>query len=119
MPSLSQKFTEKLKEKFISQTNLRLAETNGDLEFKGAITGYEVTPIAPQGNQTAAMNRLTIRVNVEFENKKDNKQSWSVPFDHYADFPGTAVLSTVEEQLITEINEVLVDKIFTKAVVNW
>ena len=119
MPTLSQKFTEKLKEKFISQTNLTLVDANGDLVFKGAITGYEITPISPQGNQTAAQNRLTIIVNVEFENKKDAKQSWQNSFSRYADFPGTTALVTVEEQLVKEINEQIIEDIFNKAVVNW
>ena len=119
MPTLSQNFTEKLKEKLISQTNLTLANSNGDLEFKGAITGYEITPIAPQGNQTAAKSRLTMSVNVEFENKKDEKQNWTFAFSRYADFPGNVDLINVEEQLVKEINEQIVDDIFNKALVNW
>src|SRR5436189_5920813 len=60
--SLSQTFTEKLKDKFISQTNLASVPKDGDLVFEGAITNYTVVPIAVQPNETASQNRLTITV---------------------------------------------------------
>src|SRR6266478_3577513 len=57
--SLSQTFTERLKDKFISQTNLALSDKNADLTFEGSITNYSVAPIAIQSTETAAQNRLT------------------------------------------------------------
>ena len=74
--SLSQTFTEKLKDKFISQTNLALADKNGDLTFEGSITNYTISPISIQANEIAARNRLTISVNVKFTNLKDEKQNF-------------------------------------------
>jgi hypothetical protein len=65
-PVLSQAFTEKLKEKFVTQTSLRLIEKDGDLHFEGSITDYNTQPIAIQGTQTAALNRLTITVSAKF-----------------------------------------------------
>src|SRR5436190_10581390 len=44
-PLLSQVFTERLKQKFISQTNLSSVDKNGDLIFEGAIINYMVAPI--------------------------------------------------------------------------
>jgi type IV pilus biogenesis protein CpaD/CtpE len=38
-PSLSQDVTEKLKDKFISQTSLNMISGEGDLSFEGEITG--------------------------------------------------------------------------------
>src|SRR5690606_10975365 len=73
-PNLSSSFTERLKEKFITQTNLNLVENQGDLNFSGAITGYSTQPIAIQENETAALNRLTVTVNIKFVNLKDPRQ---------------------------------------------
>lgn len=117
--SLSQTFTEKLKDKFISQTNLALADKNGDLTFEGSITNYTVAPISIQTNEIAAQNRLTITVNVKFTNLKDEKQNFESTFSRYADFESSKNLAAIEDQLITEINEQLVDDIFNKAVINW
>ena len=117
--SLSQTFTEKLKDKFITQTSLALTDKNADLTFEGSITGYNVSPIAIQTNEIAAQNRLTMTVNVKFTNLKDDKQNFESSFSRYADFESTTNLATIEDQLITEITDQLVDDIFNKAVINW
>ena len=117
--SLSQTFTEKLKDKFISQTTLALADRNADLTFEGTISNYTVAPISIQSNEVAAQNRLTISVNVKFTNLKDEKQNFETSFSRYADFPSTQNLAVVEDNLIREINEQLVDDVFNKAVINW
>src|SRR6187551_2164284 len=72
-PSLSNAFTEKLKDKFVSETNLSLVKDNGDLNFEGAITDYNTQPTAITGNDNASLNRLTITVSVKFTNTKDSK----------------------------------------------
>ena len=117
--SLSQAFTEKLKEKFLSQTSLSSVDRDGDLTFEGSINGYSVQPLAIQANETAAQNRLIITVNVKFTNLKDEKQNFETSFSRYADFNSSQNLTSIEESLITEINSQLVDDIFNKAVINW
>src|SRR6187401_3638319 len=42
--SLSQEFTERLKDKFLSQTSLSLVDKNGDLTFEGTISNYTISP---------------------------------------------------------------------------
>lgn len=118
-PVLSQAFTEKLKDKFVSQTSLRLITASGDLQFEGYFTDYKTSPIAIQGTQTAALNRLTITVNVKFTNTKDSKQNFETSFSRYSDYVSTKSLSEVELSLIDDINKQLVDDIFNKAVSNW
>lgn len=117
--SLSQTFTEKLKDKFISQTSLSLITGNGDLTLEGSISAYNVSPQAIQTNEVAAQNRLSISVNVKFTNLKDEKQNFETTFTRYADFQSSINITSIEDQLITEINEQLVDDIFNKAVINW
>lgn len=117
--SLSQQFTEALKEKFISQTSLSIAEKGADLTLEGTISGYSIQPLAIQANETAAKNRLTISVSVKFTNLKDEKQNFDTGFSRFADFESSQNIAAVEDQLIKEINEQLVDDIFNKAVINW
>lgn len=118
-PSLSQTFTEKLRDKFVSQTNLTLLESNGDLRFEGYIADYNSQPIAIQGNEQAALNRLTISVKVKFENTKDPKQNFESTFTRYSDYDSRQDLTSVEISLIGEICTQLVDDIFNRAVINW
>jgi len=118
-PTISPMLTEALKDRFLSETNLTLVDYNGDMNFEGTITNYTVTPVAIQGNETAALNRLTVSVRVKFTNLVDEKQSFEYSFSRYEDYDSSQDLSAVEEELITSINTQLVDDIFTKAVVNW
>jgi hypothetical protein len=119
VPTLSRTVTDALRDYFTSQTNLNLVDRNGDLNLDGAITQYAVQPVAIQGNETAAMNRLTIVVSIKFTNKTDPKQNWEQTFSHYQDYSSTFNLSSVQEGLIKDITDQLVQDIFNKAVVNW
>ena len=118
-PSLSQTFTEKLKDRFVSQTNLELVKNSGELVFEGAITNYFSQPMAIQSTEQAALNRLTISVQVKYTNKKDTEKSFETAFTRYADFSSSQNLASVEVRLIDEICEQLVNDIFNKSVVNW
>lgn len=118
-PTLSQEFTEALQDKFQSQTSLTVVTSSGDFEIEGEIVGYTTTPMAIQGNETAALNRLTIAVNVRFTNKFSEKDNFEQRFSRYVDYDSSRNLSDVEQELIKQINEVLVEDIFNKAVVNW
>jgi hypothetical protein len=120
MPTLSRSFTDALRDYFTSQTNLILVDRNGDLNIEGAITAYTVTPVAIQGNETAAMNRLTIAVTVKFTNKKNEKQNFeNKTFSRYQDYSSSQDLASVQGALIKEIDDQLVQDIFNQAVVNW
>ncbi len=117
--TLSQEFTEKLKEKFLTQTNLSLVNGSADLTLEGTISTYVVTPQAIQANETAATNRLSITVNVKFTNLKDEKQNFETAFTRFSEYSSNQNLSAVEEELINDIISQLLDDIFNKAVINW
>ncbi len=118
-PSLSQILTDALKDRFQSQTSLKLTDTGGDLYFEGTIVDYNTRPIAIQGNDEAAQNRLTIQVKVSYINRFDESANFETTFSRYADYDSNRSLATVENQLISEIVDLLVDDIFNKSVVNW
>lgn len=118
-PTLAQEFTNALKEKFSSQTSLDVLNNNGDLVFEGAIRKYTTEPVAIQGDQTAALNRLSITVFVKFTNKIEPEQSFETSFTQYREYSSNESLSAVEDGLVEEINTDLVEDIFNKSVVNW
>ncbi|MCD4664087.1 MAG: hypothetical protein K8R68_02375 [Bacteroidales bacterium] len=118
-PSLSQKLTDAMKDKFESETNLIIVTTGGDLVLEGTITGYKTQPIAIQGNDQAALNRLTISIDVSYDNTFDEKMSFESVFSRYEDYESSRNLADVQESLIEEINQMLVEDVFNKAVINW
>ncbi|PKP51113.1 MAG: hypothetical protein CVT92_13560 [Bacteroidetes bacterium HGW-Bacteroidetes-1] len=118
-PLLSSIFTTALRDKFMNQTNLTMTTVNGDLAFEGEITEYATTPVAIQSDQTAAMNRLTITVNIRFISKVDESKSFESKFTQYIEYPSNENLNSIKDGMIAEITEALVDNIFNKAVVNW
>ena len=118
-PTLAASFTEALKEKFVTQTSLSLQNFGGDLDFAGEITTYDVAPVAIQGNETAALNRLTIAVHVKFVNLRDEKANFDRSFSAYEDYSANRPFSDVEGELVATIQEKLVEDIFNAAVANW
>lgn len=118
-PTLAAAFTEALKEKFVTQTSLSLQNFGGDLDFAGEITTYDVAPVAIQGNETAALNRLTIAVHVKFVNLRDEKANFDKTFSAYEDYAATRPFSDAEGELVATIQEKLVEDIFNAAVANW
>ena len=117
-PTMSQTFTEALKDK-MSSTRLGLVSKSGDLSFEGSITGYATSPIAIQSTDQAALNRLTVTVSVKYTCSFDEKKNFEQTFTRYADYESTKTLATVETELITQINEQLTQDIFNRALNDW
>jgi hypothetical protein len=118
-PTLSNEFSDKLKDKFIGQTTLNLVPSGGDLSIEGQIIDYRTQPVAIQGDETAALNRLTITINVKFTNSVEPTRSYETTFSRFAEYSSSTPLASVESALVNLINEALVEDIFNKAVVNW
>ena len=118
-PSLSQDFTNALKSKVQSQTPLTIVDSEGDYNFEGEITNYYIAPTAIQGNDVAAMNRLSITIRVTFTNKFDETANFEQSFSRYVDFRSDMNFTAIENTLVSEINEALTDDIYNKAFVNW
>ncbi len=120
-PILSQSFTEDMREFFQRNTTLALTNDEGDLQLDGSITRYDFTPVSPQANalENAALNRLTIAVNVRFVNTKDESQNFESVFSAYEDFPEGQNPQAVEQGLIEIINERIILDVFNRSVANW
>jgi hypothetical protein len=118
-PTLSPVFTNILRDKFTSQTNLNMVDRNGDLAIEGEIIGYAITPVAIQADQTAAQNRLTIIVNARFSNKYEPDKDFEAKFTQFYDYSSTTDLNSVKAELIEQLSTALAQDIFDKAVINW
>ncbi len=118
-PVYAQKITERLKDQLLNQTRLDLTKSNGDLQYSGTVTRYEVLPMAIQGNETAGLNRFSITLHVSYVNTFDEKKNFERDFTQFLDFPSSKNLSEVEAALTEEINNKLALDIFNASLGNW
>lgn len=118
-PNFNQNFTESLKDLLLGQTPLDLTRTNGDIQFSGRITRYETMPVAAQGNQTAALDRFTIEVEVSYFNRLEPEKNFDRRFSRFVDYESNRTFSEVEEGLAEELIDQLIQEIFNASVGNW
>jgi hypothetical protein len=118
-PNLTLNFNESLKEYYQRNTSLKLLPSNGDLYLAGAITRYDMTPVATTSGDKAAMNRLTISVEVTFQNSQNEEESFEKEFSFYQDFSQEQSLTDVEPNLVPKILEQLVLNIFNDTAAQW
>jgi hypothetical protein len=120
-PTSGQLFSEQLKDRILNNTRLRYLDQDGDIQFSGDVTGYNITALAPQANQTVAFQRLTIQLTINYKDikQKDGANDWNQNFSRFANFSAEQDLSSVEDALIQEIYVQVLDDVFNKAFSGW
>lgn len=118
-PLLSQIVSEKLKNKFISDTRLRLTAQNGDFALQGEITEYTVEPVSIQNNTSSSLNRLKITMRVKMDCLKHPKLSFDQSFTQFQDFDANKSFTSVETNLVNSITDMLIQEVFNKTAINW
>lgn len=119
-PGLDRTFTLNLQDLIINQTNLNLVKTGADLTYEGEIVDYRVSPMTATADQQASQNRLTIRINVRFTNRKKETDNFEKTFDFFYDYPATqqltgATLNTAVETIFERITQ----DIFNDSLAKW
>ncbi len=118
-PNVAQVCTETVRDLLLAQTPLKLARTEGDVQYTGTIVGYDVQPVSIQANESAALNRLTITLNVTYVHTLDPTKNTTFTISRFADYNSTQDLVTVEEQLVRVISNQLAQDIFDRTLGNW
>lgn len=121
---ISQRFTEDFKDFFQRNTTLKLVPRDGDLQFEGAVIGYDIAPAAIEktdGRDQAGLNRLTIQVRVKFTNTKDPKQDFEQTFQSNGDFPASQDATQINnnQAAVRRITDRIISDAFNKSVANW
>jgi hypothetical protein len=114
-------FTESMRDYFQRNTPLDPASSNGDLEFSGEVSSYQVKQVAQGANQlqNAELQRLEITVSVDFINNYDPDASFTRKFSSFQDFGADQNLQDVEDELIEVIFDQVITDIFNASVANW
>jgi len=124
-------FTEELRDLMLSQTSFSLAsnESASDWILTGYISDYRIAPVGiAAGTETAEQNRLTMQVKITCsynpdrmpEDEESVKAIESAMFENsafsaFVDFNSDTEFTSIEEELVTEINAQLTQDIFDKA----
>ena len=119
-PGIDRTFTLTLQDLIQNQTNLQLVKNTGDLIYEGEITDYHISPMTATADQQAAQNRLKIRVNVRFTNKRKEKDDFEKTFEFYYDYPAAQQLTgATKDAAIKEIFERITQDIFNESLAKW
>lgn len=121
-PTLAVDFTERLKDKVRTETPLKLNSDSPDAQFTGRITDFRVVPVAPKPGETVSLNRLEIRMQINYTvNLERVEGGWPAErtFSHFAEFGTDRDLLSVQNELIRQIGDQLLEDIFNAAFNNW
>lgn len=119
-PGIDRTFTLELQDLIQNQTNLNLVKTGGDLIYDGEIIDYRISPMTATADQQASQNRLTIRINVRFTNKKKETDDFERTFDFYYDYPADQQLNgETLNKALKEIFERITQDIFNESLAKW
>lgn len=120
--TLSQDFTEGLKERIRTQSSLSQVNADGDAIFEGTITNYTITPASVQagGIDRAANSRLSVTVRVKYTNRLDDtgESNFEESFTQFEEFAGSDV-TAYEASLVQSLIKQLTEDIYNRAFANW
>lgn len=112
-------FNNKLKDIYANHTRLIQVKRNGDLKIEGEITQYSQRNKAVTAEGHSAQAELSMTVNVRFTNNANHNEDFEKQFTATATFETTSSLSSVQEELVTQMADDIADQIFNATVANW
>ena len=119
-PGIDRTFTLALQDLIQNQTNLNLVSNGGDLVYEGEIVSYRISPMTATADQQASQNRLTIRVNVRFTNRKKETDDFEKTFEFYHDYPAqTQLVGAALNDALKEIFDRITQDIFNESLAKW
>jgi hypothetical protein len=119
VPGLNDDFRNMLIDEIDQKTNLELVKNNGDLVFQGEITDYFIEPVALTADQTAAQNRLTISIKIDYTNTKNEADDISKTYSWYYDYDASQTRFDVEADAHKEILEHIIEYLFKDTITKW
>jgi len=119
VPGFADEFRFALTDKIQQMSRLDYQPQNGDLIYNGTITDYHVQPAAATADQTAALNRLTVKLKLEFTDTKHPENNFTKTYSYFYDFPADKMLSDVQAEAHQTIIEQITQEIFTDTLAKW
>ena len=111
--------SESLVDRVQRQSTLKLVDGESELTFSGRVVDWLVQPINVQGDETASANRVTITVDVIYTNSLDESLSFQRKFSRFVDVSSSSDIFSIEDEIASEIGELLSLDIFNASLGNW
>ena len=118
-PGLNEDFRNKLIDRIDRQTGLTQVKSDGDIIFQGEIVDYKIEPAALSAGQTAAKNRLTIAIKIEYTNNKYTDDNISKRYSWYYDYPASTGLNNIKAQAQEDIINTILNNLFNDTLAKW
>ncbi len=119
VPGFADEFRLALIDKIQQMSDLEFRENQGDLQYSGTVTDYNVQPTASTADQTAALNRLTVRIKIDFVDQKHPENNFSKTYSYFFDFEADKLLSDIQATAHQEIIEQITQDIFNDTLAKW
>lgn len=113
-------FNTALQDIYMQQTRLQQVKRGGDLQISGEITNYDAynKGVGSDGYSTMAELRMTVRVT--FVNTKNPQENFEAQqFTSSREYDASQQLSSVQDELVSQMIKDIVDQIFNATVANW
>ena len=117
-PGFNEDFSESLADKVRNNTRLRIDNANPDVTFTGAITQFTVRAEDPNSQTGTALNRLYLTMEVTYYNSKTEEEK-KKKYDEIEDFGADQDFIDVQEDLLDEISERIIERVFNDSFTNW
>lgn len=127
-PTLSQRFSTDIQNRFLQRTTLKGTKENPDILVEGEITDYSITPTTISsttvptntgGTIQESQNKLTITVKVHYENRLHPELSFDRTYSDEAVFNSNLSQSDIESSQVKIATDRIINKIFNDIVANW
>jgi hypothetical protein len=121
LTGLDASLTQLLVDRFVQQTRLSLepVNDNADALLVAKITRYQNLPTSVSGDERATLNRITITVEVAYDDQVNDETLLTRTFTGFADYNPLDTADKSEQDAADESLEKIADDIFTAATSNW
>lgn len=120
--SYAPELTEEIKDAVQNRVGLKLVANesyNPQIIISGKVLDYDVQPLAVQGDDIAAKNRLTVRARFEIFITAPEEDIMELNASRFVDFDADVDVGMIQNQLFEEINEQLIQDLLNKLLSNW
>lgn len=108
-----------LQDIYMQQTRLKQLRQGGDLELAGEIVKYDAYNKGVGSDGYSTMVELRMTVNVRFVNNTNHTEDFEQQFSASREYDSKQQLSSVQEDLVSQIIDEIVEQIFNATVANW
>lgn len=115
-----EKFTEVLKNKVISDNTLKLVDkTKADAVITCSIVSIKDDALVISGAENVTKRKITISVNVIFENLKKQKKIWERNYENWGEYNSSSNSFSEREAGIVIARDKIAEDILNDIISNW